>query len=136
MRAATQTVLLYVAFAAVATAVNIGTQFIVFQLVSGSSALWIGMIAGTATGLIIKYALDKVWIFNDRETGFRQHAEKFSRYSFIGLGTTGIFWITELSFAAIGPWEGWRYIGALVGLSIGYTIKYFADRRFVFVVPS
>lgn len=123
----------YIGFAALATAANIGTQFIVFRVLTGTGTLAIAMIAGTCVGLILKYWLDKLWIFNDRETGFEQHAKKFTRYSFIGLGTTAIFWLTELTFAAIGPWEGWRYIGAVIGLSIGYTLKFFADQRFVFV---
>jgi putative flippase GtrA len=122
----------YILFAAIATLANIGTQFIMFRLASGPIAFPLAMISGTAVGLIIKYALDKVWIFDDRETGLKQHASKFTRYSFIGLGTTAIFWGTELTFATIGQWEGWRYIGAILGLSIGYSIKYFADRKFVF----
>lgn len=125
----------YIAFAAIATVANIGTQFIMFRIISGPFALPLAMLAGTAVGLVIKYALDKVWIFQDRETGLEQHAKKFTRYSVIGLGTTAIFWVTELSFAMIGPWEGWRYIGAVIGLSIGYTLKYFADRKYVFARP-
>lgn len=132
MTSAFRLVAFYILFAAFATLANIGTQFVFFRIYAGSFALPLAMIAGTAVGLVLKYGLDKTWIFHDRETGFEQHARKFTLYSLIGLGTTAIFWSTELAFAAIGPWEGWRYIGAGIGLSIGYAIKYFADRKYVF----
>lgn len=124
---------LYCTFAAVATLANIVTQFLTFRIFTGGNALPIAMLSGTVIGLFIKYTLDKIWIFQDRETGLEQHAKKFSRYSLIGIGTTAIFWGTELAFTTISPWEGWRYIGAVIGLSVGYSVKYFADRKFVFV---
>ena len=133
MTAAIRLILLYIAFAAIATAANIVAQFLTFRILTGGYALPIAMLSGTAVGLVIKYNLDKAWIFDDRETGLEQHAKKFSRYSLIGIVTTAIFWCTEFAFSTISAWEGWRYIGAVVGLSIGYSLKYFADRKFVFV---
>lgn len=133
MTTALRLALLYVAFAAIATSANVTTQFITFRMITGDFALPLAMLSGTAVGLILKYALDKIWIFEDNETGLQQHAKKFSRYSLIGIGTTAIFWCTELVFSTISSWEGWRYIGAAIGLSIGYSLKYFVDRKFVFV---
>ena len=90
------------------------------------------MILGTATGLVTKYWLDKRYIFFDPGNTVRDHSVKFSLYSVMGVLTTSIFWATELTFEALSDNEHMRYVGAVVGLSIGYFIKYHLDRRFVF----
>jgi hypothetical protein len=46
--------------------------------------------------------------------------------------TTFIFWGLELLFDALFESELFRYIGAFLGLSIGYSIKYFLDIKYVF----
>jgi len=53
-------------------------------------------------------------------------------YTYVGIFTTCIFWGTELLFDLLLKTDSARYIGAIVGLSIGYAIKYFLDKRFVF----
>lgn len=122
-------ILRYGAFAALATLVNLGVQRM-------SLALWpvLGpaMLAGTAAGLVVKYVLDKHWIFYDGATGAAQHGRKFLLYSAMGVVTTLIFWGTET-----GAWYLWRTdlareAGAVAGLAVGYTVKFLLDRRFVF----
>jgi putative flippase GtrA len=123
---------LYALFAGLATLANLLTQWSVFRLCQGSHCLLLGIAAGTIVGLVVKYDLDKRWIFEDRVTGVGQHARKFSLYSLTGVFTTAIFWTTELAFATIGELEVWRYIGAILGLALGYSLKFLLDRRFVF----
>ena len=122
----------YVAFAAVATTLNIAAQYISSTLYTGRYELYAAIAVGTLAGLIAKYVLDRRWIFHDRQTSPRGHAVKFTLYSLTGVLTTFIFWGTELAFAAMGnaPWL--RYAGAVLGLTVGYTAKYRLDRRFVF----
>ena len=50
----------------------------------------------------------------------------------MGIGTTSIFWVTETAFWFVWKTDIMREFGAIIGLSIGYTIKYRLDRRFVF----
>ena len=50
----------------------------------------------------------------------------------MGVFTTLIFWGTEIAFDAMGDEPWLRYLGAVIGLSIGYVTKYYLDRRFVF----
>ena len=115
----------YAAFAALATAVNVTTQY-------ASGALYTAMAAGTLTGLVAKYLLDRRWIFHDRTMSLRGHSVKFTLYSLMGVFTTLIFWGTELAFQSLGDARWLRYAGAIVGLTIGYVVKYRLDRRFVF----
>jgi len=84
---------------------------------------------------VVKYLLDKRWIFADAETGLRAHSRKFSLYSAMGLITTAIFWASETAFwLAFGTHEA-RELGAVLGLAAGYVVKYQLDKRFVFTRP-
>ena len=123
---------LYALFAALATAVNVASQWVSLALYRGPLALPLAMACGTATGLALKYVLDKRWIFCDPSTGLALHARKFTAYTVMGVITTAIFWATELAFDAASPDGRMRFVGAVIGLAIGYTAKYRLDRRFVF----
>ena len=90
------------------------------------------VLVGTLVGLVIKYVLDKRWIFFDVGTGLKQHGRKFGLYTAMGLITTAIFWSTESAFWFIWRTEAMRELGAVLGLTVGYVVKYQLDRRFVF----
>jgi putative flippase GtrA len=122
----------YAAFAVLATIANLATQRLVLQFgdTGGYFAAAVG--AGTVAGLLIKYILDKRWIFYDVETGVKNHSRKFSLYTAMGLITTAIFWGTETTFWLIWQTDMMRELGAILGLSVGYVVKYNLDRRFVF----
>ena len=125
-------VLRYAAFAVLATLANLAAQRGVLQFGDSGAHFAAAVGAGTVVGLVVKYLLDKRWIFHDFETGLRSHGRKFSRYSAMGLVTTAIFWGTETAFWLIWQTDMMRELGAVIGLSIGYVIKYQLDRRFVF----
>jgi putative flippase GtrA len=123
----------YVAFAIVATAANLGAQALTFRIVpAGPLHLPAGLVVGTGVGLVVKYALDKRWIFFDREGGIAAHGRKFTLYALMGVATTVIFWGTELAFEWASDRAAARYVGGALGLAIGYVVKYRLDRRFVF----
>lgn len=121
----------YAAFAVLATTANLATQRIVL-MAGGTSIQFVAMAGGTVVRLFIKYLLDKRCIFYDRGSGFKDHGQKVSVYSAMGLLTTAIFWGTETLFLWIWQTDLLREVGAVVGLSIGYLVKYNLDRRYVF----
>lgn len=126
-------VLRYAFFALVATSANLMTQWLCLRPVQMSSfMLYIAMAAGTATGLFTKYVLDKKWIFYYKSMNARDDAERFLLYSLMGGFTTGIFWATEIGFYHFFDFSGAHYVGGALGLSVGYTAKYFLDRKYVF----
>jgi putative flippase GtrA len=125
-------VLRYAAFAMLATLANLATQRAVFLGGSAAINFAIAVGAGTAVGLVVKYVLDKNWIFYDDGQGLRAHGQKFSLYVVMGLVTTAIFWGTESLFWFVSHQAVMRDLGAVLGLSIGYVIKYRLDRKFVF----
>lgn len=125
-------VLRYTAFAAFATIANLLTQRIVLGVNTSAIGFSAAVLAGTLVGLIIKYLLDKNWIFHDRDTGINAHGQKFALYVATGVATTVIFWGSETLFWLVWKTDFMREAGALLGLAIGYVTKYNLDRRFVF----
>ncbi|MEC7297329.1 MAG: GtrA family protein [Pseudomonadota bacterium] len=122
----------YTAFAVIATLANLGVQRLVLGGADTPLRLALAMAAGTLVGLVVKYVLDKRWIFDDRSTGTRAHARRFTAYTVMGGVTTLIFWGSETAFwLAIGT-DLAREGGALLGLTIGYVVKYQLDKRYVF----
>ena len=122
----------YTLFAVLATGVNLFVQRLTGLLFEGSFAIYIRMASGTAAGVIIKYLLDKRFIFYYTPPSRRHEALKFLIYTSFSVVTTLVFWITELIFHWIFDFPGAEYIGGALGLTIGYTLKYQLDKRFVF----
>ncbi|WP_201455256.1 GtrA family protein [Xanthomonas massiliensis] len=128
---------LYAAFAVFATLVNIGTQWTALRLLGGATfAVYVAMAAGTATGLVAKYVLDKRWIFRFVTRSRSHDVSLFALYAVMGGATTLIFWGTELAFNHLFGSEAMRYVGAVLGLAVGYLTKYHLDKRFVFTTPA
>lgn len=125
-------VLKYSLFALIATIINLFTQFISLAIYSQNFSLYIAMFFGTLTGLIAKYILDKKYIFYYVVKDKKEDSQKFILYSIMGVFTTLIFWGFEIGFDYIFDSEIAKYIGAIIGLSIGYITKYFLDKKFVF----
>jgi putative flippase GtrA len=123
----------YLIFAVIATIANLGVQRLV--LAGGDGWFVWAVLAGTAVGLVIKYLLDKRWIFFDTSTGTAAHARKFTLYTVMGLLTTAIFWGMETAFWLIYSTDAMRELGAIIGLTIGYVVKYWLDRKYVFGAP-
>ena len=103
---------------------------------SGMHSLVASVMVGTGVGLAAKYVLDKLFIFNFRSRDMAHDAQVFLQYAAVGVFTTLIFWAFEFGFNAIFADKAMRYLGALIGLAIGYYIKYRIDRRFVFRVEA
>ena len=150
----------YALFAIISTLLNLLFQYFSFFFYAGFASLYVAMFVGTLAGLISKYILDKKYIFYHTPKNKKDDAKKFMLYSLVGVFTTVIFWGTEIGFDALFnsdvmnntgtvSWlnheavkrvttlfgvtgESAKYVGAVVGLSIGYVTKYFLDKKYVF----
>jgi len=123
----------YALFAGISTLINLLFQWLSFLVYGGTGSLYVAMFAGTLAGLVAKYILDKKWIFYHTPKDKKDDAQKFLLYSLMGVFTTIIFWGTEMAFYYLIPNPNAKYIGAVIGLSIGYIIKYFLDKKYVFI---
>ncbi len=130
----TALILRYAGFAGIAVLANLAVQRLVLwgDTPETGPRFAAALAAGTLAGLVVKYLLDKRWIFDDRSTGLAAHSRRFGLYSLMGVATTAIFWATETAFWLIGGTDLWRETGAVLGLGVGYLVKYELDRRYVF----
>ena len=131
----TDLVLRYAFFAAVATAANVCAQIVAYEI-APLAKLTISLVTGTAVGFLVKYVLDKQWIFFDKPGSYWAETRKIILYGLFGVAMTFVFWGTELAFLALWQTDTAKYLGAVLGLAIGYTAKYLLDRRFVFSTES
>lgn len=122
----------YAFFAAIATAVNLLTQEASIRIYDDAWAVPISVLAGTATGLVTKYLLDKRYIFRFKSQSVAHEGRVFVLYTVMSVFTTLVFWGTEFAFHVIWETKAARYTGAVIGLAIGYVIKYQLDKRYVF----
>lgn len=125
-----QLVIRYAAFAGIATLANLGVQRLVLAQTYGWYVL--ALLAGTAVGLVVKYVLDKRWIFFDTLQTLKNETRQFGLYTLTGVGTTALFWGSETLFWMIWQTQTMRETGAILGLTAGYIIKYNLDYRYVF----
>jgi len=121
----------YATFAVFAIGVNLLFQYLAFRVYSESMSLYIAMSNGTIAGMICKYILDKKYIFF-KATTIGDDVRKFTIYSAIGGLLTLVFCVFEVAFDVLFDSEYAKYIGAAIGLTIGYTSKIYRDRKLVF----
>ncbi|MBU1042258.1 MAG: GtrA family protein [Proteobacteria bacterium] len=124
--------LAYALFAALATLVNIGTQDVAIRCYSGAYGVTLSVMAGTVAGLVVKYLLDKRYIFRFKTRDAVHNGQVFALYTLMGLATTAVFWAFEFGFDYLFHDKWLRYLGGGIGLAVGYVTKYQLDKRFVF----
>jgi len=124
--------IVYALLALIATGANIGTQMLVMRSYGGPYAVMLALVIGTGVGLVIKYVLDKRYIFRFRARDMAHDGKTFALYTLMGLATTVIFWGFELGFDHLFASPHMRYLGGIIGLLIGYLTKYYLDKRYVF----
>lgn len=126
-------VIRYSLFCIIATLANLAAQRLVLAFgAQEGQLLWLAILVGTGVGLVVKYWLDKRWIFYDQTQGVAAQGRQFGLYTAMGIVTTAIFWATEAGFWMIWQTDQAREIGAVLGLAVGYCVKYWLDKRYVF----
>ncbi len=121
---------LYGAFAAVAIALNVLVQRLVFVIHDGNATIFIAMTAGAVVALVVKYLLDRTFIFA-MKTGPK--AGEFLRYALTGGAITLIYFVVEYIIWITYRTEAARDIGIVLGMITGYGVKFLIDRKYVFV---
>jgi drug/metabolite transporter (DMT)-like permease len=124
--------LTYAILALVATVANIGAQELSIRIYDGPLGVPLAVAMGTGVGLVVKYLLDKRYIFGFRARDARHDGQTFLLYALMGLVTTAVFWGFEFGFDWLFQDKTMRYLGGVIGLALGYLAKYQLDKRFVF----
>jgi len=124
---------LYTIFAAFSVAINIGAQMLSIFYYKGLYSVEVSILIGTAAGLPLRYLLEKRYIFAFKSNNIVHDGRLFVLYSFMGVFTTAIFWGVEYAFHFIFATDAMRYVGGVIGLAIGFYVKYQLDKKYVFV---
>ena len=124
---------LYGLFAVLSVSINIGSQILSVWLYKGLFSVEISILVGTLAGLPVRYFLDKRYIFDFTSKNLVHDGKLFTLYSSMGVITTLIFWGTEYAFHHIYDTDIMRYLGGILGLSIGFFVKYKLDKKYVFL---
>ena len=128
--------IVYTIIALIATAANLCAQELTVRAWHGAFQIEISVFIGTGVGLIVKYVLDKIFIFRFRAANALHDLQTFIVYTAMGVVTTLLFWGFEFGFNASFQDKNMRYLGALIGLGFGYWAKYHLDKRFVFRIQA
>ncbi len=107
-------------------------QDVVVRTYQGAYPVAVSVFAGTGIGLLVKYMLDKRYIFSFRARNLAHDGRTFVLYALMGVITTVIFWGFEFGFQYLFASKHMRYTGGIIGLAIGYWAKYYLDKRFIF----
>ena len=124
--------ILYIVFAIIVTITNLSSQRLVLSFLTGNVGYFAALFTGTFIGVVLGYFLDKNWIFKDRVMSSKAVGKQFFLYTMTGAIHTPVFWLIETVFWFIWKTDGMRELGAILGLLVAYTIKYFILRRYVF----
>tara|TARA_R100001377_G_scaffold42347_2_gene23891 strand:- start:2383 stop:2787 length:405 start_codon:yes stop_codon:yes gene_type:complete len=124
--------LLYSLFAIVAIVANVLSQEFALLFYRGEHELVVAIPVGTAVGLVVKFVLDRKYIFRADTVPLSKDGRQFIAYAATGVLTTILFWGSEIAFELLFASREARYVGAILGLSCGYILKYQLDRRYVF----
>ena len=125
-------IILFILFAIISTILNLLTQRLILSFDKTNLLFLIAILSGTFVGLVAKFILDKRYIFFDKKNDLSYLRKKFKLYTFMGIFSTIVFWATESIFWIIWRQESMRELGAILGLTIGYIIKYKLDKKYVF----
>jgi putative flippase GtrA len=128
--------IVYAIIALIATAANLGAQALSVRVWTGLWHIEISVLVGTAVGLVLKYVLDKIFIFRFKADDALHDLQTFILYTGMGVVTTLLFWGFEFGFYQAFQDKSLRYLGGLIGLVLGYWAKYYLDKRFVFRVAT
>ncbi len=71
----------YTVFAIASTLANLLVQYMSFLFYDGIGSLYIAMFSGTLAGLVLKYVLDKKYIFFHQPKNKKDDGKKFLLYT-------------------------------------------------------
>ncbi len=127
----------YAGFAVAAIFINLLNQNAVLSWLGQHwFGIYVAIFFGNAAGLVFKFIADKYWVFDDVDPSLVANSKKFALYAFFGVFTTLLFWGFELAFHYAFQSVVMTNVGAVLGLCVGYVIKYNLDKHVTFAGPK
>ncbi|OLS14370.1 MAG: hypothetical protein RBG13Loki_2019 [Promethearchaeota archaeon CR_4] len=109
---------------------RLSSDFIQTYYCSGDYPIIFSNLLGVAVGYIVKFILDKFIVFQKRNTKLKQSSVEFIKYFAFALVTTAINLGIQLILINFADFH--EIVALIISLSVGYTIKFLLDRKYVF----
>ncbi len=93
---------------------------------------WVAYGLGLFAGFVLKYLMDKKYVFSDITESKEKEMKKVLIYAMMSIFTTIILTLIVAGFKVWVSRERAKDVGLVIGLLIGYTTKFFLDRKYVF----
>lgn len=130
----------YLTFAAIAIALNMlvfsASKWVLEHIFTDETFFvyikYFSKLVGIASGFVLKYVLDKKYVFDDSSENIKEEAKKIGIYGLFSVFTTLWLFVISESFERLVEMQYEVHIGWLLGLVTGYLIKYYLDKKFVF----
>jgi putative flippase GtrA len=122
----------YTLFAVLYSVINTVSQMLSIWEYKRPNSVEISILVGTVANLTLCYFLEKRHIFNFTSQNLSHDGKLFILYSAIGVITILIFLGTEYAFHLIYYKNFMCYVGGVIGLAVGFYIKYQTDKKYVF----
>ena len=130
---AIKTPILIFIFATFSFGINIGAQIISTVFYDGPFFIELSILVGTAAGMPPRFILEKRYLFNSESLNHDDNRRLFFMYCGTAVLSTICFWSAEYAFHLIYENEEMRYVGAVIGLTVGFWLKYQLDKNYVFI---
>lgn len=124
--------LLYTLFAVLSSVINTVSQMLSIWAYKSPYSVEISILVGTAASLTLRYFLEKRHIFSFTSQNLAHDVKLFILYSAMGVITTLIFLGTEYAFHLIYDKDFMCYVVGVIGLAVGFYVKYQPDKKYVF----
>ena len=118
------------------TTANIDAQEFVIRGYRGAFDVILSVVVGTGVGLVVKYILDKRYLFRFHARNAIHDGQTSALYTLLELATTVVSWGFEFDFHPLFKTKEMRYFGGVISLTIGYLTNYHLTERFVFRVEE
>lgn len=126
-------IVLYFIFAIISIILNISIQELFFIFIGRESqVLAIAMVIATIVSFVFKYFMDKFYVFNSKSETKKEEVKKVFLYGFFSVFTTLIYMVVEFAFHISFSFQHKEELGAMLGLTIGYIVKYIIDKKITF----
>ena len=97
-------------------------------------SFWSSYALGLFVGFVLKYLLDKKYVFNDSYENRGAETRKAGLYAIMSILCTILSIGVTGSFKIVFGVQLAKRVGWFLGLILGYTAKFFLDKKYVFKV--
>jgi putative flippase GtrA len=128
---------LYLLFAAIAIGVNYAVLNLSDKVLQpilpyDKWRLLLSQVLAIGSGFVVKYILDKFYVFKDAIATKKEEYQKALLYGMMSIITTALYMSISWGFYFLVSPSSAKTTGALIGLLTGYTLKFFLDKKYVF----